>query len=43
MSGPSGRVLIVGEFGAGALALAYARAFGQLQIAILGPESPPVT
>ena len=30
MSGPSGRVLIVGEFGAGALALAYARAFEAL-------------
>jgi Flp pilus assembly protein CpaB len=33
-------LLVDGDAAAG---LAYARAFGQLQIAILGPESPPVT
>jgi hypothetical protein len=33
-------LLVDGDAAAG---LAYARAFGQLLIAILGPESPPVT
>jgi hypothetical protein len=41
-TGDAGAAVVLLVDGDAAARLAYARAFGQLQIAILGPASPPV-